>query len=158
MNTDSNDQSHEKWIWGGQNGVELYPIFDDPPDTKAICVFGPDSIHPHDGFGWWKTEPKRNLNSMVAKREKIVGEAYSQIHNSSMTLDAACDFAKSVHKYPCFYICRSYEELCSAFDFWLDLGGSPYGVSDSDIFLLPDAVVTTYTPEYGDIPEMWGDG
>jgi hypothetical protein len=152
------DRSYETWIWNGPNGVELYPIFRDPPQVNAICVFGPDSIHPHEGFGWWKTKPKNTWDKLCSEREEIVNAAYLVIRESRLKLDVACKYANDIHKYSCFKICRTFLELCEAFDYWKGLGGNPVGVSDSDIFLLEDAVVTTYTPDYGDIPEMWRKG
>ena len=118
---------------------------------QVICVFAPDTIHPDLGFHWWQNLAESKRNAIVRRSEAKTGAAYRYIQTSRMSLADAVEYANTAFTFQCFAICDSFERVCGIFDYWRQLGGDPIGQSDSDSFLLADAVVLTYTPDYSDI-------
>ena len=106
-------RDHERWIWGGANHEHLYPIDSQGKPLRAICVIGPDTIHPNFGFNWWQQLRPKDLDTARLARDAIVDHAYAEIRDSELSLSEATEYIGSVYKYRCLGLCATFESLCS---------------------------------------------
>lgn len=145
------DRNHEQYLWEGRG--QGYAAEMDPSGklTQVICVFAPDTIHPDRGFNWWQNLSELKRNEVLRRTRAKIDAAYGYVRTSGLSLADAIEYADTAFAYQCFAICDSFERVCNIFDYWRRLGGDAYGQSDSDSFLLADAVVLTYTPDSSDI-------